>query len=115
MNVIKDVKDSLAVQGLQKVLRKIEDAYSPNTLRAYRADFLEFIHFCEECGFPSIPANYESVALFVDANVDRGCSINFIKRKINAIASIHKFARLPNPVLDIDVQLALRRMARKNG
>ena len=115
MNAIEDVKDSLAVQGLQKVLKKIEDAYSPNTLRAYRSDFLEFIQFCEERGLPSIPANYESVALFVDANVDRGCSINFIKRKISAIASIHKFARLPNPVLDIDVQLALRRMARKNG
>lgn len=88
MNVIVDVKDSPAIQGLQKVLKKIEDAYSPNTLRAYRADFLEFIQFCEKHGLPSIPANYESVALFVDANVDRGCSINFIKRKISAIASI---------------------------
>ena len=87
MNVIVDVKDSPAIQGLQKVLTKIEDAYSPNTLRAYRADFLEFIQFCEKHGLPSIPANYE----FVDANVDRGCSINFSKRKISAIASIHKF------------------------
>jgi site-specific recombinase XerD len=96
-------------------LKKIEDAYSPNILKAYRPDFLEFIEFCEEHGLPSLPANYESVALFVDANVDRGCSINFIRRKISVLASIHKFSRLPNPVLDIDVQLALRRMARKNG
>lgn len=85
MSRIEDVKDSLAIQGLQKVLKKIEDAYSPNTLRAYRADFLEFIQFCEVRGLPSIPANYESVALFVDANVDRGCSINFIKRKISEL------------------------------
>jgi len=41
MNVIEDVKASLAIQGLKKVLKKIEDAYSPNTLRAYRSDFLE--------------------------------------------------------------------------
>ena len=46
MSGIEDIKDSPAIQGLQKVLKKIEDAYSPNTLRAYRADFLEFIQFC---------------------------------------------------------------------
>ena len=115
MSTNSEAKVSPATQSLQKVLEKIKEAYSPNTIRAYRADFLEFIQFCEERELPSMPANYESVALFVDANVDRGCSINFIKRKISAIGSIHKFSRLPNPVQDIDVQLALRRMARKNG
>jgi len=115
MSETSGLNSSSARQALHKTLNKIEGAYSPNTMRAYRADFMEFIQFCEERGLPSIPANYESVTLFVDANVDKGCSINFIKRKISAIASIHKFSRLPNPVIDIDVQLALRRMARKNG
>jgi site-specific recombinase XerD len=115
MDEIASVKVSSAAQAMDKTFAKIDGAYSPNTIRAYRADFLEFIQFCEERGLPSIPASYESVTLYVDANVDKGCSINFIKRKVSAIGSIHKFSRLPNPVKDIDVQLALRRMARKNG
>jgi len=115
MEVITGVTDSPAVQMMDKIFSKIEDAYAPNTIRAYRADFLEFIQFCEDRGMPAIPATHESVALYIDTNVDKGCSINFIKRKVSAIGSIHKFSRLPNPVKDIDVQLALRRMARKNG
>ncbi len=110
-----DLNASPAVQKLQLVLKKITGAYAPNTLRAYRSDFLEFIHFCAEHNLPSIPASSESVSLYVDANVEKGCSINFIKRKVSAIGSIHKFSRLPNPINDIDVQLALRRMVRKNG
>jgi site-specific recombinase XerD len=115
MDVITEIADSPAVQMMDKIFAKIEGAYAPNTIRAYRADFLEFIQFCEERGTPAIPASHESVALYIDANADKGCSINFIKRKVSAIGSIHKFSRLPNPVKDIDVQLALRRMARKNG
>lgn len=101
--------------ALTGVLKKIDGAYSPNTLRAYKADFLEFIRFCNVRQLPSLPASYEALALFIDENVERGCSVNFIKRKISAIASIHKFCRLSNPAHDVDVQLALRRMARKNG
>lgn len=101
--------------ALARVLKKIDGAYSPNTLRAYKSDFLEFIRFCSERALPSLPASYEALASFIDENVERGCSVNFIKRKVSAIASIHKFCRLPNPAHDVDVQLALRRMARKNG
>ena len=115
IEVSEDSPECPAEQKLFAILKKIDGAYSPNTLRAYKADFLEFIDFCGARDFPSLPAHYEAVALYIDANVTKGCSVNFIKRKISAIASIHKFARFPSPVNDVDVQLALRRMARKNG
>ena len=100
---------------VEQIFKKIDGAYSPNTIRAYKADFLEFIHFCDERSLESLPASYEAVASFIDENVNKGSSVNFRKRKVSAIASMHKFCRLPNPVHDVDVQLALRRMARKNG
>ena len=35
-----------ATKLLQETILKIEGAYAPSTIRAYRADFKDFIHFC---------------------------------------------------------------------
>lgn len=37
-----------AQSALDGILKHVEGAYAPNTLRAYRADMEEFIRYCEE-------------------------------------------------------------------
>ena len=46
---------------LAKTIEKIDGAYSPATIRAYRVDFGEFIKFCDGIGEVGLPAHAQSV------------------------------------------------------
>lgn len=100
---------------LEFALHKIKGAYSDNTVRAYRADFFEYIQYCEMKGFNCVPATPEVLASFTDYCSAQEISVNTIKRKLSAISAIHKFCRMPDMAKDIDVRLAMRRMVRKKG
>ncbi len=43
-------------EELNALLLHLEGAYAPNTLRAYRADMLEFIQYCESVDACALPA-----------------------------------------------------------
>jgi site-specific recombinase XerD len=48
-----------AREQLLALVQHLEGAYAPNTLRAYRADMLEFIFYCDKtdaCSLPALPA-----------------------------------------------------------
>ena len=47
---------------LHKTLEKIDGAYAPTTIRAYKADFAKFIEFCESRGESALPALPISIA-----------------------------------------------------
>ena len=49
---------------LFELLAHLEGAYAPNTLRAYQADMLEFIAYCEKAGNCAMPASPSTVASF---------------------------------------------------
>ena len=51
-----------ANEQLKALMQHLEGAYAPNTLRAYRADMQEFIHFCENHALPALPASSATVA-----------------------------------------------------
>ena len=53
-----------------KLLEDIYGAYAPNTLRAFRADFEEFIRFYEKLGAKALPAKPETTARFIDKVAD---------------------------------------------
>ena len=45
-----------AVKLLQETIVKIDGTYAPSTIRAYRADFNDFIHFCVNRNVNALPA-----------------------------------------------------------
>lgn len=100
---------------LEQTLYKIDGAYSPNTIRAYRADFEEFIGFCYQINEVALPASPDTIAAFIDTVTSRGKSSASIRRKLVSIASIHRFSRNPDPTKDAEVRLAMRKMHRKLG
>ena len=57
--------NNTAALKLQALIKHLEGAYAPNTLRAYRADMQEFILFCENHGLPALPASSATVASFL--------------------------------------------------
>lgn len=102
-------------ERLQRLLANIDGAYAPNTLRAFRADFEEFIHFCEKLKYEALPAKPETVAKFIDEVTEQELASASIRRKIVSIGSVHRLLELPDPTKAGCVKLASRKMHRKLG
>jgi site-specific recombinase XerD len=100
---------------LDKLLKQIDGAYAPNTLRAFRADFEEFICFCKSNKARALPASPETVAAFVDETTKRNIASASIRRKIVSIGSVHRLLELTDPTKTGCVKLALRKMHRALG
>lgn len=62
------------------------------TRRAYRADWLDFLHFCHDQDLAALPANPASIALYLGAQVERGKAKTTIARRLSAIAHAHRQA-----------------------
>ena len=92
-------------------LARLEGAYSENTLRGYRADFAAFEDWCRKEGKRAIPASPEIVAGFIAHEAPKYLPSS-LRRRVAGIRKIHRLLRLPNPVEDEEVLLAMRRALR---
>jgi integrase len=92
-----------------------EGAYSPNTLRAQKADGAIFQAFCESRGRPYLPADPKIIRDFIDACVKNGKKPATIKRYVATIARVHVAAKLLNPCSSEAVRLGLKKMGRETS
>ena len=104
-----------ANQLLQETIIKIEGAYAPSTIRAYRADFRDFIHFCHERNGNALPTEPHLVVQYICKLTASGRSSASIRRALCGLSAIHKLNRFDDPTKDPDVTLEMRRMHRKLG
>jgi hypothetical protein len=74
-----------------------EGAYSPNTLRAQKADGAIFQTFCEGRAESYLPADPKTIRAFIDDRVKAGKKPATIKRYVATIARVHIAAGLLNP------------------
>lgn len=54
-----------ATRLLHETIMKIDGAYAPSTIRAYRADFRDFIHFCHDRNANALPAQPNLVVQYI--------------------------------------------------
>jgi integrase len=92
-----------------------EGAYSPNTLRAQKADGAIFQAFCESRGEPYLPADPKTIREFIDDCVKAGKKPATIKRYVATIARVHIAAGLLNPCSSEAVRLGLKKMGRETS
>jgi site-specific recombinase XerD len=104
-----------ATKLLQETITKIDGAYAPSTIRAYRVDFQDLIKFCSGRNAQALPAQPKLVVEYISKLTNSGRSSASIRRAIAGIATIHKLNRLTDPTKDPDVALEMRRMHRKLG
>lgn len=105
-----DPRDLLALTVL-----KIDGAYSASTIRAYRADFNDFIAYCSLHNHSALPADPLIIADYIAQLVSNRRTSASIRRAITGIATIHKLNRFEDPSKDPDVILEMKRMHRKLG
>jgi len=104
-----------ATRLLQETIAKIDGAYAPSTIRAYRADFNDFIHFCHDRNANALPAQPNLVVQYICELTGSGRSSASIRRALCGLSAIHKLNRFNDPTKDPDVTLEMRRMHRKLG
>lgn len=104
-----------ANQQLMETLIRIDGAYAPSTIRAYKANFGRFIQFCEERKIAALPANPKDVALYIAQLTKSGLKSSSIRIAVASISSIHKLNYLSDPTQHPDVKIELRRMHRTLG
>ena len=100
---------------LQGLLQHLEGAYAPNTLRAYKADMLEFIAYCDKTGDCPLPAEPKTVGEFLMQTVSQGIKSSTIRRKISSISAIHRLSSLDDPTKHSEVRIIQRKIFRKLG
>ena len=99
---------------LKALIQHLDGAYAPNTLRAYRADFSEFIGFCEQSDSESFPADPTLVARFVEHLAETNKS-STIRRKVATISAIHRYSYFEDPTKHPEVKIAVRKVNRRLG
>ena len=109
------MKNIKSRERLAQTIEKIDGAYSPATIRAYKVDFSDFIKFCDVLEKLALPAQPQTIVGFIIKLTNSGRSSASIRRAIAGIASIHKLNRFQDPTKDPDVMLEMRRMHRKLG
>src|SRR3984885_13479402 len=92
-----------------------EGAYSPNTLRAQKADGAIFQAFCESRAVAYLPADPKTIREFIQDRMWSGKKPATIKRYVASIARAHIAAGLLNPCSSEAVRLGLKKMGRETS
>ncbi len=107
--------NSNAGQDLSKLLEHIDGAYAPNTIRAYKADMLEFIQYCAQTNIAALPANPLTVSGFLQSTSTHGIKNSTIRRKVSSISAVHRLLNHIDPTKHPEVKITLRKISRQLG
>lgn len=107
--------DTNARNQLSSLLLHLEGAYAPNTLRAYKADMLEFIAYCDKAAKCALPADPNTVSDFLMQTMGTGIKSSTIRRKVSSISAIHRLSCLSDPTKHSEVRITQRKIYRQLG
>jgi integrase len=89
-------------------------AFSANTLRAWRADWVIFGGFCRGFRVEALPASAKTVREFVFDCLSAGKKPATIRRYVSTIGRAHRASGVLDPTGSEEVKLALKEMGRKS-
>ncbi|SDG88127.1 tyrosine-type recombinase/integrase [Pelagibacterium luteolum] len=92
-------------------LRRLEGAYAEATISSYRCDFEKFAAWCRRRRLRALPAKPETVAAYIEVSSEE-VKPTTLKRRLSAIAKVHRIAGHVSPTDDEAVALAIRRAKR---
>jgi hypothetical protein len=93
----------------------IRHSKSEATVRAYRSDFTGFELWCRRFGLSSLPAEPDTVALYLTACGDAGAALSTLRRRLVAISQAHRASGLPSSTQAETVRRTIAGLARTRG
>jgi site-specific recombinase XerD len=109
------MKNSDANYRLAQTIIKIDGAYAPSTIRAYVADFRDFITFCDLNNQIALPALPATITGYMTKLIEQGRCSSSIRRALAGISTIHNINEVANPTIRSEMKLGVRRMQRQLG
>ena len=82
---------STDIKELEKeTMINLEHSKAPNTIRAYKSDFIDFRLFCAKNGFKPLPTEPKIVSLYLTYLSTKDSKMSTLKRRLVSIGVIHK-------------------------
>ena len=72
-----------------ETLENLQSSKSKNTVRAYRSDIADFIGFCNRHNLNYLPANPNTVSLYL-TNLSKTSKFSTLKRRLASLSMYHK-------------------------
>lgn len=108
------------LQRLLAVAHDLEaNRHAANTCKAYRSDFAHFTDWCSWAGLPALPAEPQTVYLYLSALVESGnaadWAISTLDHTLAAIAWVHETAGHLSPTGHVRVRELMAGIRRTHG
>jgi site-specific recombinase XerD len=98
----------------QKASEYLHQAKAPNTRRAYRADWADFLAWCKQYRRTPLPAWPETVAYYL-ADRSARLKVSTLERRLATIAEAHRAAGHESPTRHAQVRLVWQGIRREQG
>mgnify|MGYP006101462589 CR=1 FL=1 len=74
-----------------ETLKNLKNSKALNTLRAYKADYKDFVSFCIKSDFKPMPSDPKIISLYLTL-LSKTCKFSTLKRRLASISVIHKLS-----------------------
>lgn len=98
----------------EKAKAYIDQSKAPNTVRAYRADWIHFSQWCEERNLRPLPAEVETVVLYLKELAGHA-KTSTLGRRLSAISQAHQTAGLASPTREPVIRQLISGIRRSHG
>jgi len=99
---------------IDDLFKRFDGAFSENTIRAYRADFMHYQAWCQCNGLTPFPTTGEQLASYIDAMAGQ-FAVATLQRRVASLGSLLRLLELEDPTKGSDCAIALKRAQRKYG
>ena len=99
------------MSSFERQFDRLEGAYADATIRSYRSDCSAFAAWCRRKRVRALPATPETIARYIEASAGM-VRPTTLKRRLAAIAKLHRLTGNSSPTEDEIVALAMRRAKR---
>lgn len=104
--------EQLALEGSRRYLRA---AQADNTTRAYRTDWELFESHCRAQGLHALPADAQTLAVYISGLALAGRKVSTIERRLAGISVAHQAAGLVSPTTSLLVRKTMAGIRRTHG
>lgn len=116
-SLVKYSGDGGQLEALSPIMQRyIEGSKAENTWRAYRADWRDFVKWCQKESRQPLPASPETVADYLEYLAkEENRKASTLQRRLTAIQQVHKWMKVPSPTATEEVRTAWATIRRRIG
>lgn len=106
------------IEALEAARRYAEQSRSESTWRTYETAWRIFSEWCDAIGLIALPAEPQTIAMFVGSEADKGLAESTISHRLAAIRLMHLGQGMPSPhnaLAVVEVMRGLRRQRAREG